>query len=115
MPAGCFAARFRRLLPALCLILALTACGAGTSPAGKYKARHGQGPEVREVVLELREDGQGSLSMDVEAVPLRWDAKGKDILLHVKSGGVMTARAEGRSLRLDMPGVGVLEFERQGR
>lgn len=95
----------------LVLILVLAAgCTRDTGPvAGTYTAS-GETP----VTLTLDESGKGTWSTDLDEITFKWSVrKGNTLWVHTKEGGVIQGAIEDGRIRLALPGVGEMEFERE--
>lgn len=97
---------FRNGLLALAVMLIL-GCSRTPEVPGTYFAKNGEAA----VHLTLGEDGKGVWSTEGDDVQLTWQVKNGEVWLHTKSGGVLPGRIAGDGvIRLDLPGVGALEF-----
>ncbi|MBU1002958.1 MAG: hypothetical protein KKE73_10595 [Proteobacteria bacterium] len=97
---------FRNGLVVLVVLLTL-GCSQVPDVPGTYSAKNG----AATVHLTLGDDGKGVWSTEGEDVPLTWQVKKGEVWLHTKSGGVLPGRiSEGGVIRLELPGVGELEF-----
>ncbi len=103
-------------LAALVLALLLGACGGDVPAAGVYHARipnrssGPDAPDALEVSLELKAGGEGSFITRTDATPVKWDVKDSRIVLHGKSGGVMTGEVVEDGMRIFFPGAGEVLF-----
>lgn len=93
------------------LMLVLGSCSQGRDIAGRYEATNPSGGPP--LVLQLKNDGKGSWSIEKEDATFAWEHGGDEILLHSKSGGVIagTLKIDG-SIEINLPGVGVFRFLR---
>jgi hypothetical protein len=92
-------------------ILVICSCSGGLDVAGRYEASNPSGGPP--LMLELKNDGNGSWSIAKEEVAFAWEPADSAVLLHSKSGGVITGqlRSDG-SIEINMPGVGEFRFLR---
>lgn len=96
------------LLPALVLLFA---CGEEVQPKGVY---HAQGSAAA-VSLELREGGKGIWVTEEEEVAFNWEVRDQELWLHTPAGGLIVGRFTPQgTLRIDLPGVGLLLFAHHG-
>lgn len=94
------------LLAAVC---ALGGCGKEADILGTY---HATGADGVEVELVLGESGKGTWATDEADVALTWEVKRGEVWLHTRSGGVLSGVVQsGGVIRMDLPGVGKLEFK----
>ncbi len=96
----------------LCMPLAL-GCPGGEDIKGRYVAE--ASPESPAVTLELSDEGKGGWVVEGVTTTLSWELRGKEVLLHTKSGGILAGTLEqadtgSRRITLDLPGVGRLIF-----
>ena len=96
------------LLLSMCL-----SCAAPTDLAGRYEARHEGLSGPVEVVMILGEDGAGKWEIGGEVLNFSWFPQADGVRVHTREGAVLDGAREGRNLRLDVPGVGRLIFERK--
>jgi len=98
--------RWRGWLLAVVMAVAL-GCSQGHEAPGTWTAKDGDSL----VHLTLNQDGKGVWATEDDEVPLTWEVKKGEVWLHTKSGGVLPARiGEDAVMRVDLPGVGTLEF-----
>lgn len=106
----------RRPWAAWCLALLLAAaCQPDRAIPGKYLAPGpGDHPESQ-VALTLHPTGKGSWSYNDEEVPLQWESRPGQVLLHLKGGGLIVGRDAGQGvIELDLPGLGPISFRCSG-
>jgi hypothetical protein len=95
----------------LCFMaLALLACSSATDPSGRYVSVDGQ-PAVQ---LDLKQDGKGEWTTDIDAVPVQWEVRGGEVWLHTKTGGVIKGTLSGGTLVFDLPGAPGFTLQRNG-
>ncbi len=98
----------RMLLVALTL---LAGCDSASSCLeGKYAAQRQDG---KPITLTLKSDFTGEWETATDAVALRWEVKGGELWLHAKSGGLLNARIDGRSLYVALPNEEEFTFRRE--
>lgn len=105
-----------RMLDAI-LLLTLFACGLamqGCADSAHMEGVYQSGADARvEVLLELKPEGRGSWQTDMDMVTFRWKVRGREIWFHTQTGGVMVGDIlDPTHLKMDLPGVGVITFER---
>ncbi len=101
-------------IPALVLLMLLATWGCGERDAlvGAYQATlAGDSGDVA-ATLELTADGKGFWSIDTDNAPFRWDIHDDKIRLHTESGGVVEGVLKQDVIEVELPGVGVIPFER---
>jgi hypothetical protein len=92
--------------------IGLVGCGPGERYAGLYAATGGGGPQQGETAIELKENGEGIWRTGDHEVSLRWSARGKEVRLHTKEGGIIMGKMKGNTLELILPGERVLSLTR---
>jgi hypothetical protein len=102
-----------RILTVILLLMALTLCACARGKdtvAGTYAAKNGD----TEIVLNLKENGTGTWSTDLDEIRFKWSVR-KDgrLWLHTREGGVIQGRIADESITLALPGVPDLLFTRQ--
>ena len=99
----------------IALLLAVAAlagsCGGSAGVEGKYVA---QGPDGKNVTLTLKTGFTGEWETHTDSVSVRWEARGAEIWLHSKGGGVLRGVWADGALRVALPGEGELVFVRPG-
>ena len=91
-------------------VAGLLSCSGEPSLEGTWAASR-PGPASGAVVLVLADGGKGSWSLDGEAVELRWEARRGRILLHTRSGGIITGTVSPQgAIEVRLPGVGPFRF-----
>jgi len=99
------------------LLLTIFACGmatAGCADSARMEGMYQSGADARvDVLLELKPDGRGSWQTSMDTVTFRWKVRGREIWFHTQTGGVMVGDVlDSTHLKMDLPGVGVITFER---
>lgn len=95
-----------RLLAGLLLAGLLSAsCESRSLWEGRYVGQAGQGSDG-EVALTLQAGGKGQWMADQESTPLRWEERNGALWLHLKTGGVVVAKAIPleKALVFELPG-----------
>jgi hypothetical protein len=96
----------------ICLPLLFWHCDRHENIVGKYRAVDA-GPQGKtSATLELQANGKGLWSIESDNAPFRWNLHQKTIRLHTPAGGIIEGVIEGERIRIDMPGAGVILFER---
>ncbi|MBI4805716.1 MAG: hypothetical protein HY795_10835 [Desulfovibrio sp.] len=102
----------RKIIALLFALAAMAASCSGSSGAeGKYVA---QGADGKIVTLTLKAGFTGEWETHTDAVSVRWEARGSEIWLHSKGGGVLRGVWSDGALRIALPGEGELVFVRPG-
>ncbi|OPX21172.1 MAG: hypothetical protein BZ151_00480 [Desulfobacca sp. 4484_104] len=108
----------RTILLAMALMLIGLALGCKSRGpfVGRYMADIEQ-PTRKQILLELKANGEGSWTINSQEVSFRWEVKKGQIWLHTKGGGVIIGTPVGDKLFLDLsgdiePGGKRLEFKR---
>ncbi len=84
------------------LSLFLTGCDSKEKYVGKYILMK-TGNQGVNLELELKADGQGSWTADIDNVTFRWEITGKKILLHTRTGGVIEGEITDNMIHLRLP------------
>ena len=97
------------------LLVVVVACGGGRRDdlVGKYQAVSQTAAGQIILTLELQADGKGFWSVETDNAPLRWDLHKDTIRLHTQTGGVLQGTINRGSLRITMPGSGVIQFAKE--
>lgn len=90
------------------------ACDSRHAWEGRYSGRPEGRDPAAELTLTLESGGNGRWTVAGESTPLRWEERGGALWLHLKSGGVLTARpiTGPAGLALDLPGIGSLTLRK---
>jgi hypothetical protein len=88
---------------ALAFLLVLS-CTSRKHDAGTYSSCTLASPNQPEVVIELKEDGQGLWKTPDEEVSFRWTVGGNEIRLHTRDGGIIIGKITDSSLEITLPG-----------
>ena len=102
---------FRLLL--LCLVLAAMAvCGQRPAYVGIYIADAKGSANSLETTLELKETGVGVWKVGDDEVTFFWYAKGNELRLNTKNGGVIVAAIDNDVIHCTLPGSKELRFSK---
>jgi hypothetical protein len=97
----------------VCLVLMLTfACAKEENFVGTYRATEKNPPEHAKVLIELKEDGTGIRRGLGEDLIFEWEAKGNEIRIHTKGGGIVMAKMQQGVLEITLPGPKILYFKK---
>jgi len=108
-----FSMRSGFVLLVICMPLLFWHCDRHEKIIGKYQAV-GAGLEGQTAAtLELQANGKGIWSIETDNAPFRWDLHQNTIRLHTHAGGIIEGVIDGKHIRIEMPGAGVILFERQ--
>jgi hypothetical protein len=103
-----------RVLPGVLIMffcVFVSSCKSGEALEGRYEARNAASDSA--IVLELKSDGKGSWSQNHENIDFGWEIRGSQILLHTKSGGVITGIiTHDHIIEINLPGVGSFRLEK---
>ena len=100
---------------ALLVLLLAAGCAQERDLAGTYAAQPPTDALPARIDLTLKPDGTGQWHVQGgEAVSFQWETRGEQVWLHTRDGGLIQARDTGEQLRMDLPGVGRLQFHRTG-
>ncbi len=86
------------------LLLGTAACTREEMFVGTYEPVAGTPPELAEMTLELRKDGEGVRRVRGEELAFHWEARGSHVRIHTRSGGIILARLKGDLLEVALPG-----------
>ena len=97
----------------VCLVLILTfACAEEENFVGTYKATEKNPPEYANVTVEFKKDGTGIRTGRGEDVTFEWEAKGNEIRIYTKGGGIVMAKVQQGVLEVSLPGPKVFYFKK---
>jgi len=80
---------------------------------GSYQAEAGGHPKLRQILIELKEDGRGIQRVGGDETSFRWKVKGDEIRFHTKSGGVIIGKMEDDLLKVMLPGSKIMSFRKR--
>lgn len=97
---------YRKMICSLvCLVLMLTfACAKEENFAGTYRATEKNPPEFSDVLVELKEGGEGIRRRHGEEIIFEWESKGNEIRIHTKGGGIIVGKMKRDVLEVTLPG-----------
>jgi len=108
----------------LCVLaLILASCGeSGERYVGVYRAETAEGAKQREVILELRANGEGVWKAGAAGtaggppveIPLTWYIKRGTLRINTKEGGVIVGRITKETIEITLPGPKTLTFRKTG-
>ncbi|MDD3580310.1 MAG: hypothetical protein PHW74_04710 [Desulfobacca sp.] len=95
----------RSILWAMALMIIGLALGCKSREpfVGRYLAEVDK-PAPKQILLELKANGEGSWTIDSHEASFRWEVKKGEIWLHTKGGGVIIGTPIGEKLFLDLSG-----------
>ena len=104
----------------LCLFVTfLVSCESRDRYVGVYHADAKGSAKQQEIILELKENGDGlwRVSSDEVAgtfveVPFAWYIKRGDLRLHTRAGGVIIGKIDKDKIQMTLPGSKVLTFRK---
>ena len=97
----------------LCGVLPfLPSCESREKIAGTYRAEAGGSPTEKEIILELRDNGEGTWRRGNDEVPFSWYLESGELRLNTKGGGVLVGKREEGTLRIALPGGKTLSFKK---
>jgi hypothetical protein len=103
----------KMISPLVCLVLMLTfACAKEENFVGTYRATEKNPPEYAKVIVELKEDGTGIRRGRGEDVTFEWEAKGDEIRIYTKGGGIVMAKVQQGVLEVSLPGPKIFYFKK---
>ena len=90
-------------------------CDRQENIVGKYHAFDAGRQGRISATLELHANGKGLWSIETDNAPFRWDRTQNTIRLHTQSGGVIEGTIDDQVIQMEIPGTGVIRFERDGQ
>ncbi|MBN1103224.1 MAG: hypothetical protein JXL84_07420 [Deltaproteobacteria bacterium] len=91
----------------------LLSCESRARVAGTYRMEEGDSPAGKEVILELRENGEGAWRKGNEEIPFAWYLEAGDLRLNTKGGGVLVGKIQGETIRMTLPGGKTVSFSKR--
>lgn len=106
-------AGWSRLIP---IAVFLAACLCACTDQQRYEGRYVNETALdTPIVLTLKAGGEGAWDTGLDTAAFRWKIRGKEIWLHTRTGGVVLGSVLGpEDLAIDIPGVGLIHFQRMG-
>jgi hypothetical protein len=92
------------LLIILVFILPVAACTKNEQYAGIYTSQRGNETESMAITIELKENGNGIFRANEEESSFAWEIRNHKILIHTKSGGIITGEINNQSMVIKLPG-----------
>ena len=96
----------------ICMPLLLWHCDRHDNLVGRYRAVDQGLQDGISATLELQANGKGIWSIETDNAPFRWTLHQQFIRLHTQAGGIIEGVIDGERIRIDMPGSGLIVFER---
>jgi hypothetical protein len=97
----------------LCLFFfVVSACTSREKHAATYSTIPGESERQQEIVIELKENGQGSWRKGEEEASFTWSINKSEIRLHTKEGGVILGNIRGDTLTIALPNERRIVFKR---
>jgi hypothetical protein len=93
-------------------LLLVVCCERGGEVAGKYVTEEGKNGSPGNIRLHLMASGHGSWSRGEETASFRWEARGEEIWLHTKEGGLVVGKLVADRIEVSLPGVAVQVFKK---
>lgn len=101
------------------LVLLLLSCESRDKYVGSYKAENLKSVTQSEIVLDLKENGDGMWKVivhDAKAtsveIPFTWYIKQGDLRINTKAGGVIVGKINTDTIRMILPGPKALVFRK---
>ncbi len=93
-------------------LLWLVSCESGERYAGTYKAGGDTSARQMDVVLELKENGEGTWRKGDEEIPFSWYVKSGELRLNTKGGGVLVGKPGKDAIDMTLPGGKTVAFKK---
>lgn len=93
--------------------LMLWQCDRQEVIVGTYHAVEANPQELAMATLELQPNGKGIWSIETDNASFRWNRRDNTLLLHTQAGGIIEGTIDGQTLRVEIPGTGVIVFKRR--
>jgi hypothetical protein len=101
------------------LVLLLLSCESKDKYVGSYKAENLKSVTQSEIVLDLKENGDGLWKVTVHdakvppvEIPFTWYIKRGDLRINTKAGGVIVGKISTDTIRMTLPGSRALIFRK---
>ena len=98
----------------VCLIpVLIISCDAKEEKfVGTYRSMEKNPPEFSDVLVELKEGGEGTRWAHGEEVNFEWQVKGKEIRIHTRAGGIIVAKMRNNVLEVSLPGPRIVYLKK---
>ena len=97
----------------VCLVLILIiSCAREEKFVGTYRSTEKNPPEFSDVLVELKEGGEGIRWAHGEEVSFEWQVKGNEIRIHTKAGGIIVAKMRHDILEVSLPGPKIVYLKK---
>jgi len=97
----------------------LVSCDSKGRYAGVYKAEVRESTKQKEIVLELKENGDGLWKVNSDKAksgfvetPFAWYIKRGELRIHTKGGGVIVGKIDRDTIQMTLPGYKALVFRK---
>jgi hypothetical protein len=94
------------------LLMLLVSCESRDQYAGMYKAELNEPAKQGEVILELKENGEGVWRVDSGEDSFVWYVKRGELRLNTRGGGVIVGKIEKDTIQMTLPGLKVMIFKK---
>ena len=101
------------------LLMLLLSCESKDKYVGVYKAEAQKSASAREIILELKENGDGLWKVSSDEakgafieVPFAWYIKRGDLRINTRAGGVILGKIDKDTIQITLPGSKTLIFRR---
>ena len=95
-------------------LLFMLSCASKKEYSGQYEAKGEGRLKDSEIVLDLKDDGEGRMRVDDDEVTFRWNVKRGQLRLNTKEGGVIVGEIKGDTFIISLPGWKDISFKRKG-
>jgi hypothetical protein len=110
---------YRWIIGLLVVFMFLLSCESRDRFIGTYKAAGQESIFQREIIIELRENGDGLWKVGTDEtkgtfgeVHFVWHIKRGDLRVHTRAGGVIIGKIDRDTIRITLPGSKVLTFRK---
>jgi len=104
---------YHEWLAGLCvLLMLLVSCDSRGKYAGVYKAVLKEPAKQGEVILELKENGEGLWRVGSDEDSFEWYIKRGELRVNTKGGGVIVGKIEKDTIQMTLPGLKVMTFKK---
>jgi hypothetical protein len=101
------------------LVVLLLSCESRDKYVGSYKAENLKSVTQTEIVLDLKENGDGLWKVTVHyakatsvEIPFTWYITHGDLRINTKAGGVIVGKINADTIRMTLPGSKALMFRK---